>query len=93
MPTVIVENVPVEVYQRLQQRAAFERRSLPEVTLQLLQQALRAQPRLPDLVPGEEIPAPGDLPRSSVPVVVISHQGQPRFPDPVQEEPPLSEAR
>jgi hypothetical protein len=36
MPTVIVENVPPEIYERLQQRAAADRRSLPEVVLYLV---------------------------------------------------------
>ena len=80
MPTVVVEHVPVEVYERLQQRAALERRSLPEVTLHLLLQALRTQARIPDYVPGDEIPPPCDLPRSSAPMIVPSHKGSPRMP-------------
>jgi plasmid stability protein len=88
MPTVIVENVPPEVYERLQQRAAAERRSLPEEVLHLVREALREAapaPRLPDFVPGEEISAPCDLPRSSQAVAVTTYPGQPRLPDPLQE--------
>ena len=89
MPTVIVENVPPEVYERLQQRAAADRRSLPEVILHLVREALRVEvapaPRLPDFIPGEEVPAPCDLPRSSQPVAVTSYRGQPRLPDPLPE--------
>ena len=43
MPTLIVENVPLEMYERLQQRAAVERRPLPQETLHLLQQARRRE--------------------------------------------------
>jgi plasmid stability protein len=86
MPTVIVENMPPEVYERLQQRAAADRRSLPDEVLHLVKEALQQTtpaPRLPDFVPGEEISAPCDLPRSSQPVAVTSYQGDPRLPDPI----------
>lgn len=88
MPTVIVENVPPEVYERLQQRATAARRSLPEEMLHLVREALRKNapaPRLPDLVPIEEISAPFDLPRSSQPVAVTIYHGRPRLPDPIPE--------
>jgi len=89
MPTVVVENVPPEVYQRLQQRAAADRRSLPEEILHLVREALCVEaapsPRVPDFVPGEEVSAPCDLPRSSQPVTVTSYRGQPRLPDPLPE--------
>jgi plasmid stability protein len=80
MPTLIVENVPVEVYDRLQKRAAARRRTLPEEMLSLLEQLLREDdgptPRLPDFIPGEEVSAPYDLPRSSQPVPVVVRIGQ-----------------
>ena len=61
MPTLIVENMPVEVYERLRQRAEAEQRSVPEETLHLLDQALRLDvkpsPRLPDFTPGQPLPA------------------------------------
>lgn len=88
MPTIIVENVPPEVYDRLQQRATADRRSLPEEMLHLVREALRETPpapRLPDFIPGEEISAPCDLPRSSQPVTVTTYGGQPRLPDPIPE--------
>jgi plasmid stability protein len=89
MPTVIVENVPPEVYERLQERAAADRRSLPEEILHLVRQALRVEvvpaPRLPDFIPGEEVAPPWDLPRSSQPVAVTTYRGQPRLPDPLTE--------
>jgi hypothetical protein len=88
MPTVIVENVPAEVYERLQQRATAAQRSLPEEMLHLVSEALRENapaPRVPDLIPVEEIAAPFDLPRSSQPVAVTIHYGRPRLPDPIPE--------
>jgi len=92
MPTLVVENVPPDVYDRLRQRAAARQRSAPEEALQLLQQALgddagRA-PRLPDFLPGEEISAPCDLPRSSPPVPVSACSGGPRLPDAPAAEAP-----
>ncbi len=85
MPTLIVENVPAEIYERLQKRAAGRQRSLPEETLHLLRQALREEdgpaPRWPEFIGSEEIPAPCDLPRSSSPVPVAATVGQPRLPD------------
>jgi plasmid stability protein len=77
MPTLIVDNVPPEIYEHLRRRAAAGRRSVLEETLHLLAQALREDktpsPRLPDLIAGEEISAPCDLPRSSRPVAVPAH--------------------
>jgi plasmid stability protein len=85
MPTLVVENVPAEIYERLQKRAAGQQRSLPEETLYLLQQALREEdrpaPRRPEFIGSEEISAPCDLPRSSSPTPVAAHDGQPRLPD------------
>ncbi len=93
MPTLIVENVPIEVYERIQERAAAEKRTLPEETLYLLKKVLRQDdkpsPRLPEFIPGEETSAPCDLPRSSRPVQVSAYEGQPRLPDaPPGEESP-----
>jgi plasmid stability protein len=92
MPTLIVDNVPVDVYDRLKKRAAAESRSLPEETLHLLTQLLREEiypaPRLPNLIPVEEVSAPCDLPRSSQPVATMPYPGQPRLPDPVAGERP-----
>lgn len=84
MKTLIVENIPADVYERLERRAAAERRSLPEEMLHLLKALLREDspsPRLPDFIPSEEVPAPCDLPRSSQPVLVAAYNGQARLPD------------
>ena len=45
MPTLVVENVPPEVYERLRKRAAARQRTLPEETLYLLQQILGQEQR------------------------------------------------
>jgi plasmid stability protein len=86
MPTLIMENVPPDLYERLQQRATAHQRTLPEETLYLLQQVLRAEncpiPRLPEFIQSEEVSAPYDLPRLSQPVLIVACSGQPRLPDP-----------
>ena len=87
MPTVIVQDVPVDVYERLRQRADDERRSVGDELLALAAQALqredRVAPRLPEFVASKEVPAPFDLPRSSLPVSTTAYAGEPRLPDPV----------
>lgn len=87
MPTVVVPDIPDDVYERLRQRADGKRLSLGAEVLVLVTQALRQErqpaPRLPDFVPGEEVSAPFDLPRPSNPTYVAAHPGEPRFPDPV----------
>jgi hypothetical protein len=88
MPTLIVENVPADVFERLRQKAANGKRTLPEETLHLLIEALEQEkptPRLPEYVPNEEISAPCDLPRSSRPVSVVARSGKERLPDPLVE--------
>jgi hypothetical protein len=85
MLTIVVENVPPEVYADLQRRAADRQHSVGDELLSLLQQVLppsSQSPRLPDVVPSEAIPAPCDLPRSSEPVTAVAYQGAPRLPDP-----------
>jgi plasmid stability protein len=90
MPTLVVENVPPEVYERLQRRAAAQQRTLREEMLCLLQQVLREENdralRLPEFIPSEEVSAPCDLPRSSKPALIVAYNGQPRLPDPPPDE-------
>ena len=92
VPTLIVENVPVETYERLQERAAAEQRSVPEEALHLLNQLIHSAgtpaPRVPDFVPSEQISAPCDLPRSSRPTPMRAKLGQPRLPDQFDEAAP-----
>jgi plasmid stability protein len=91
MPTLIVEDLPMDVYELLQQRAAADQRTVPEETVRVLQRALRKDlgptPRLPELIPHDEVSAPCDLPRSSQPVIVSAYPGQPRLPDVLTLEP------
>jgi hypothetical protein len=86
MPTLIMENVPPDVYERLQHKAAAQQRTLPEETLYLLQQVLRTEdgptPRLPEFIPSKEVSALFDLPRSSQPVPIAAYSGQPSLPEP-----------
>ncbi len=86
MLTLVLENVPPDIYDYLQRRAAERQRSVLEEALQLLRRGVQADrladPWLPELIPSEEISAPCDLPRSSQPVQVATREGQPRLPDP-----------
>jgi plasmid stability protein len=87
MPSLLLEDIPPEVYERLQQRAARKQRSLSEETVEILRQAIETQaarnPRVPDYIPGEEIVPPCDLPRTSIPVPVdVVPATKPRLPDP-----------
>jgi plasmid stability protein len=85
MPTLIVENVPADIYDRLQKRAAFEHRTITDEMLVLLREVLAkttdAGPRLPDLILPEEISAPYDLPKSSIGSVVDVLDGTSRSLD------------
>lgn len=87
MPTVVVSDIPDDVYERLRQRADRKQLTLGAEVLVLVTQALRQErqpaPRLPDFVPGEEVSAPFDLPRLSNPTHVAAVPGGPRLPDPV----------
>ena len=80
MPTIVLENVPAEVYERLERRAASRQRPLAEEAVLLLREALGkdSASRPLEWIPGEEIPAPYDLPRSSVPEFVTAYPGRPR---------------
>jgi plasmid stability protein len=84
MPTLILENVPPDVYARLQQRAASRRQSVPEETLQLLRHALQQDPEFPpgpELIPNQELSAPCDLPMPGPGVQVTAQPGEPPLPD------------
>ncbi len=88
MPALVVDNVPPEIYEQLQRRAEVRRRSVQDEAIDLLQRGLRhdglgAAPRLPDLIFGEEISPPCDLPRPGPTATVPAHPGGPRLPDPL----------
>ena len=81
MPTLVLENVPPDLYDRLQQLAAASKRPVPVEAVRLLRQAL---PDLPFLT--EERPAPCDLPLPGEGVRVAARDGALRLPDPPSEE-------
>ena len=88
MPALVVDNVPPEIYEQLRRRAEARRRSVQDEAIDLLQRGLRQDglataPRLPDLIFGEEISPPGDLPRLGPAATVPAHPGGPRLPDPL----------
>jgi hypothetical protein len=90
MHTLILENVPSDIYDCLEQRALLEQRTMRDETLCLISEALGVKHacslRLPDLILSEEIAAPFDLPRSSVGVQVGVRDGGKRLPDPLVED-------
>jgi plasmid stability protein len=86
MPALVMDNVPLDIYEQLQRRADARRRSLQDEAIDLLQQSLRqeaAAPRLPDLIICEEITPPYDLPRPEPSTPTRTHPGGPRLPDPL----------
>lgn len=88
MPALVVDNIPPEIYEQLRRRAEARRRSLQDEALDLLQRSLRqegadAAPRLPDLMIGEEISPPYDLPRPGPVTPAPARPGGPRLPDPL----------
>jgi plasmid stability protein len=90
MPTVILDNVPPEVYQRLQRRAAARQRTVPEELLEVLRNALQQEADAfppPEVIPSQEISAPFDLPMPGPGVRVKARPGEPPPPDLVGFEP------
>ena len=87
MPALTVDNVPPEVYEQLRRRASARRRSVEDEALDLLRRGLRLDesgvPRLPDLIFGEEISPPCDLPRPGPAATVSARPGGLRLPDPL----------
>ncbi len=90
MPTLIVEDVPGEVYERIQQLARAQNRTISAETVRLLQRGLQQEqarqapaPRLPDPpFLSEEISPPVELPRPGRGVPVKAIPGLNRLPDP-----------
>jgi plasmid stability protein len=86
MPALIMDNIPSEIYEMLQRWANARHRSVQDEAVDLLQRGLReegfgAVPRLPDLIIGEEISPPCDLPRPEPSAPMRTHPGKPRVPD------------
>ena len=74
---IILDNVPPDVYERLQQLAAVNQQSVAEEVVRQLQRHLPDPPFLT-----EEMPAPCDLPLPGEKVRVKARNGSPRLPDP-----------
>ena len=88
MPALLVDNIPLELDEQLRRRADACRRSVQDEALDLLRRGLRqegahAGPRLPDLIFGEEISPPYDLPRPGPATPAPARPGGPRLPDPL----------
>ena len=88
MPTLTMDNIPLEIYERLERRATARQRSVQDEAIDLLDRVLKQEevqpvPRLPDLIPGDEVAAPCDLSRPVPSARVPAHPGKPRLPDPL----------
>lgn len=85
MPTLVLENVPVGVYESLRHLASVRQRSVADETIGLLQQALRDD-IFPSLLAAEwlshdEISAPCDLPFSGPGIATRARNGAAPLPD------------
>ncbi len=86
MATLILENVPRDLYELLEKRAASEHRPPSEEAIRLLDAALRVRemkPPVPEFIPCDEFSAPFDLP---LPKNVVRAKGRPippPLPDPI----------
>jgi hypothetical protein len=87
MPSLVLDNVPADLFERLRRQAQVRRRPLAEEALFLLDQALPAQAPAPlaEYVPSEEISAPFDLPLPEEAVRRKGRWGEPPLPDPLDE--------
>jgi len=84
MPTI---DIPNDVYEDLQRRAASRQRAASEEAILLLREALcirEANPPLPEFVPSEEFSPPFDLPMPGPGVEVKAVWGPPPRPDPIE---------
>jgi hypothetical protein len=86
MPTLILEDVPSDLYERLQKRAALRQRTPGEEAIQLLGVALgvrEMEPPLPEFIPSEEFSPTFDLPPPENVVRAKGRWGPPPLPDPI----------
>ncbi|MGL4551915.1 MAG: FitA-like ribbon-helix-helix domain-containing protein [Gemmataceae bacterium] len=90
MPTLIVNDVPQDLYDRLERMAAARKRSVEEAAVELLHEALpRAKSpavRLPEFIEPQEIDPPFELQRPPSLGKVRFKTGAKRLPDPITEE-------
>ncbi len=83
MPTL---EIPNDLYERLEKRAAARHRTPSEEAAILLSEALgtsEMEPPLLEFVPNEEISLPYDLPMPGPGVLVRAIPGKPPHPDPI----------
>ena len=89
MPTLTVEDLSAQLYERLARRASEARRSVSEEAKQILADTLDIPAkaaenyRLPELIPSEEISPPCDLPLSGPALPVTSRHVDAPLPDPL----------
>lgn len=89
MPTLTVEDLPPQLFDRLVRRASEARRTVSDEAKQILTDSLirvASMPdraRLPELIPSEEISPPCDLPLSAPATPVKFRQVDPPLPDPL----------
>lgn len=74
MPTLIVEDVPREIYERIQRQAQAENRTVAEEVVRLLEQGLSMDGLI------YSYPAPFDLPRPEGGIPVQTICGGKRLP-------------
>jgi hypothetical protein len=92
MSALLLDNIPPDLYDWLEHRAAAQNRSPDEEAVHLLQEIRQSlippPPRLPDLIVEEEPVTFLELPRCSQPEIVQPVPGLPRLPDPPLESDP-----
>ena len=85
MATLVLENVPADVYESLRHLAAVRHRSVADETIGLIQQALgndvvQSFP-LSEWIASEEISAPCDLPLPGPGISTLACEGDAPLPD------------
>jgi hypothetical protein len=95
MPTLIVENMPSEIYGRIEQLARARREPLAAEAVRLIEKGLRQEesertesaPRLPDSpLMSQEISAPLTLPRPGDGMICDFGHGSVRLPEPIRKQ-------
>lgn len=85
MPTIVMNDVPQDLYDRLVRRAVQRNRTLAEVPVDVLREATQKPERLPEFIPGMEIDLLVDVPRPMSLGKVKAKEGKERLPDPLTE--------
>lgn len=91
MPTLMVEDLSLQLYETLVQRASAAQRSVSDEAKRILADGLNVSDelvggcRVPDLIISEEFPPPCDLPRPGCPQDSLCREGEQRLPDPLPD--------